>query len=60
VVVSEARNAVELALGTVPWLVVCGLLEGFATGPELPVGVQLAIGGAMFGVFWGLVLWRGR
>jgi len=59
-VVSEARNAVELALGTVPWLVVCGLLEGFATGPDLPVEVQLAIGWALFALFWGLVLWRGR
>ena len=59
VVVSEARNAVELALGTVPWLVVCGLAEGFLTGPELPVAVQLAIGASLFGLFWGLVLWRG-
>ena len=59
-VVAEARNAVELALGTAPWLVLCGVLEGFATGPELPVGVQLGIGGALFALFWGLVAWRGR
>jgi uncharacterized membrane protein SpoIIM required for sporulation len=59
-VVAEARNAVELALGTAPWLVLCGLLEGFATGPDLPVGVQLGIGGAWFALFWGLVAWRGR
>ena len=59
-VVAEARNAVELALGTVPWLVLCGLLEGFATGPDLPVEVQLAIGATMFALFWGLVAWRGR
>ena len=59
-VVAEARNAVELALGTAPWLVVCGLLEGFATGPDLPVEVQLAIGAALFALFWGLVAFRGR
>jgi uncharacterized membrane protein SpoIIM required for sporulation len=59
-VVAEARGAVELALGTVPWLVLCGVLEGFATGPELPVGVQLGIGFSLFAAFWGLVAVRGR
>jgi len=58
-VVAEARNAVELALGTAPWLVLCGLLEGFATGPGLPVAVQLTIGFSLFALFWGLVAWRG-
>jgi uncharacterized membrane protein SpoIIM required for sporulation len=58
-VVAEARNAVELALGTAPWLVLCGLLEGFATGPGLPVAVQLTIGFSLFALFWGLVVWRG-
>jgi uncharacterized membrane protein SpoIIM required for sporulation len=56
----EARPAVEIAVGTVPWLVVCGLCEGFLTGPDLPVGVQASIGAALFCVFWGLVIWRGR
>jgi uncharacterized membrane protein SpoIIM required for sporulation len=59
-VVAEARGAVELALGTVPWLVLCGVLEGFATGPDLPVGVQLALGFSLFAAFWGLVAVRGR
>lgn len=59
-VVAEARNAVELALGTAPWLVLCGVLEGFATGPELPLALQLTIGGGLFALFWGLVAWRGR
>jgi uncharacterized membrane protein SpoIIM required for sporulation len=56
----EARRSVELAVGTAPWLVVCGLAEGLLTGPELPVAVQVAIGLALAGVFWGLVVWRGR
>lgn len=56
----EARKAVELAAGTVPWLVACGFLEGFATGPELPVAFQTALGLALFVLFWGLVWWRGQ
>ena len=56
----EARAAVEIAIGTVPWLVLCGVAEGFLTGPELPVTVQTAIGIALFALFWGLVAWRGR
>jgi uncharacterized membrane protein SpoIIM required for sporulation len=56
----EARRSVELAVGTAPWLVVCGFAEGLLTGPELPVGVQVTIGLALAGLFWGLVAWRGR
>jgi uncharacterized membrane protein SpoIIM required for sporulation len=56
----EARTAVELALGTAPWLVVCGFAEGFLTGPGLPLAVQLSIGAALAGMFWALVVWRGR
>ncbi len=57
---AEARPAVEIAAGTAPWLVVCGLCEGFLTGPGLPVAAQAAIGAALFCLFWGLVVWRGR
>jgi len=56
----EARPAVEIAAGTAPWLLVCGLCEGFLTGPGLPVELQAAIGAALFVLFWGLVVWRGR
>jgi uncharacterized membrane protein SpoIIM required for sporulation len=58
--VLEGRRAIELALGTAPWLVVCGLAEGFLTGPGIPLAVQLAIGLSLFAGFWGLVVWRGR
>jgi uncharacterized membrane protein SpoIIM required for sporulation len=58
--VEEARRAVELALGTAPWLVLCGFAEGYLTGPELPLEVQLGIGLLLAGAFWGLVVWRGR
>lgn len=56
----EARPAVELAVGTAPWLVLCGFLEGFATGPELPVWFQASLGVFLALVFWGLVVVRGR
>jgi len=55
----EARRSVELAVGTAPWLVVCGFAEGLLTGPELPVAAQVAIGLALAGLFWGLVVRRG-
>src|SRR3954468_21372883 len=56
----EALPAVEIAAGTIPWLVLCGFLEGFATGPDLPLAVQATLGGTLFVLFWGLVVWRGR
>jgi uncharacterized membrane protein SpoIIM required for sporulation len=56
----ESRRAVELAVGTAPWLVICGFAEGLLTGPELPVAAQVCIGLALAGTFWGLVVWRGR
>jgi uncharacterized membrane protein SpoIIM required for sporulation len=56
----EASRSVELALGTAPWLVICGFAEGLLTGPELPLAVQLGIGVGLAALFWGLVLWRGR
>ncbi|MDA0168739.1 stage II sporulation protein M [Solirubrobacter taibaiensis] len=55
----EAVPAVELAAGTVPWLVLCGVLEGFATGPELPVWFQAGLGFFLMALFWTLVWIRG-
>jgi uncharacterized membrane protein SpoIIM required for sporulation len=57
---AEARQSVELALGTAPWLVLCGFLEGLATGPEIPLAVQVTIGLGLAALFWGLVVVRGR
>ena len=57
--VVEARKAVEIALGTVPWLVAVRVRGGLPHRPELPLAVQLAIGVVLAGVFWGLVAWRG-
>jgi uncharacterized membrane protein SpoIIM required for sporulation len=57
---AEARPAIEIAAGTAPFLVICGLCEGFLTGPGLPLPVQVLIGAALFCAYWGLVFFRGR
>ncbi|MBW3594890.1 MAG: stage II sporulation protein M [Actinobacteria bacterium] len=58
--VDEARQAVAIVLGTAPWLVLAGLVEGFITpagaGLEGVVGVGVTLGA----IYWGLVIWRGR
>lgn len=58
--VEEARGAILIILGTVPWLVLAGLVEGFLSrvglGPAPVTIVGLIIGGA----FWGLLVRQGR
>lgn len=55
----EARAAAELALGTAPWLVLAGLVEGFVTPRGLPLGAALAVGLTLGGIYWLLVILRG-
>ena len=58
--VEEARTSIVIVLGTVPWLILAGVIEGFVTraGFGLVPGIVLGVGvGALF---WGLVLVRGR
>jgi uncharacterized membrane protein SpoIIM required for sporulation len=55
----EARAAVEIAFGTAAWLVVAGLVEGFVTPAGLGLAVNAAVGGALGGVYWMLVVIRG-
>lgn len=55
----EARRAVLIALGTVPWLVLAGLVEGFLTPTGLGLTQALAIGIALGLVYWALLIWRG-
>ena len=56
----EARPAMELVLGTMPWLVLAGLVEGFVTGSTGGLGGAIVVGVGLGVVFWGLVAWRGR
>jgi uncharacterized membrane protein SpoIIM required for sporulation len=58
-VMAEGRRAIELVLGTAPWLIVAGLVEGFVTPREIGVPAALAVGFGLGAVYWGLVLWRG-
>ncbi|MDQ3914781.1 MAG: stage II sporulation protein M [Actinomycetota bacterium] len=57
---SEARRSVEIVLGTMPWLVLAGLVEGFVTPAGPGVGGAVAVGFSLGAVYWGLVWWRGR
>jgi uncharacterized membrane protein SpoIIM required for sporulation len=56
----EARPAIEIVLGTMPWLVLAGLVEGFISPDQPPLPVALAVGLAIAVPFWVLVVWRGR
>jgi uncharacterized membrane protein SpoIIM required for sporulation len=56
---AEARPAIAIIFGTMPWLVVAGLTEGFITGSGDSLPVVLAVGLALGLAYWSLVLWRG-
>lgn len=56
---AEARTAVAIVLGTMPWLVIAGLVEGFVTPSGFPTAVDVAVGVTLGVVFWGLVVLRG-
>lgn len=59
-VTAEARNGVETVLGTMPWLVLAGVVEGFITPRQIGLGPALALGFGLGAVWWALLLWRGR
>jgi uncharacterized membrane protein SpoIIM required for sporulation len=56
----EARRAVGLVLGTAPWLVIAGCVEGFVTPDGLSLPAALAVGIMLAVLYWSLVLMRGR
>lgn len=56
---AESRRAVEIVIGTVPWLVVAGLVEGFVTPQRIGVVPALALGFGLAALYWALVAWRG-
>jgi uncharacterized membrane protein SpoIIM required for sporulation len=57
---AEARHGVEIVLGTMPWLVLAGLVEGFVTPAGPGVAGAVAVGFSLGAVYWALVWWRGR
>ncbi len=48
-----------MILGTAPWLVVAGIIEGFVSRGGLAAGPVVAVGLAVGCLYWGLVIWRG-
>lgn len=57
----EARRVVEIILGTMPWLVLAGIVEGFVTRAGVGgLAGGLVVGGLLGLLFWALVLVRGR
>lgn len=58
--VEEARQAVSIVLGTAPWLVLAGLVEGFVTPAGIGFGAVMAVGVSLGLVYWALVFLRGR
>lgn len=50
-------EAVKLEIGTIPLLVVAGLIEGFVSPTSLPVSLKMALGAALFTA---LMIWVSR
>jgi uncharacterized membrane protein SpoIIM required for sporulation len=57
---AEARRAVGVVLGTMPWLVLAGLLEAFVRSQGLPGWIPVVVGLTVFATYWSLVIVRGR
>jgi uncharacterized membrane protein SpoIIM required for sporulation len=58
--VAEARDGVAIVLGTAPWLVLAGLIEGFVTRSGFGLVGGLVLGVAVGAAYWTLVVVRGR
>lgn len=58
--VEEAREAIAIVLGTVPWVVLAGIIEGFVTRAGFGLAPGIVLGVGVGAVYWGLVLVRGR
>jgi uncharacterized membrane protein SpoIIM required for sporulation len=57
--IAEARSGIEIVLGTMPWLVGAGIVEGIVA-PRLGFASALVVGIGLGAVWWALLLWRGR
>lgn len=56
----EARRTVAIVLGTAPWFVLAGLVEGFLTPAGTGLEAVLAIGFGLGALYWLLVVLLGR
>jgi uncharacterized membrane protein SpoIIM required for sporulation len=57
---AEAREAVVIVLGTAPWLVLAGFIEGFVTRSGFGLVPGIVLGLLVGGAYWTLVVVRGR
>src|SRR5690606_7725295 len=57
---TEAKDALAIAAGTAPWLVIAGLVEGYVSRVGLPLTPTAVIGVSLAVVYWSLVAVRGR
>ena len=58
---AEARRTIGIVIGTAPWLVVAGIVEGFrATLSEAGLGAVIGVGLGLGALYWGLVVVLGR
>ena len=58
--VAEGQSTVAIVLGTAPWLVVAGLVEGFLTPAGTGLTVVLWVGFGLAALYWALVVALGR
>ena len=56
----EARAAIAIVLGTIPWVVLAGLIEGFVTRAGFGLVPGLILGIGVGALYWTLVIMRGR
>jgi uncharacterized membrane protein SpoIIM required for sporulation len=57
---SEAAAAFRIAGGTIPWLFLAGLIEGYISRVGLGPAPTTVIGIGVGAVFWMLLVWRGK
>ncbi len=58
--IREARAAIMIVAGTIPWFVVAGLIEAFFTPSGFGLAPGAVLGVGVGGLYWGLVFFRGR
>ena len=56
----EARASIAIVLGTIPWVVLAGLIEGFVTRAGFGLLPGLVLGVGVGALYWTLVFVRGR
>ena len=58
--VDEARTAIAIVTGTLPWVVLAGLIEGFVTRAGFGLVPGIVVGVGVGATYWTLVVVRGR